>query len=1006
MDDALGGVRERVTSAGFRIDRELGGGGMARVFLATDISLDRQVVIKVLSADQSAGVNGARFRREIQLVARLQHPHVVPILSAGEAEGALYYIMPFLPGESLRARLAREGPVPVADAVGTLREILDALSFAHANGVIHRDIKPENVLIGGGHAVVADFGVARALNEAGALTSSNLALGTPAYMAPEQVAADGAIDHRADLYAVGVVAYEMLAGAPPFSGTPTQLLKAHLTTAPAPLRQRRSDVPEGVAELVMRALEKEPAHRPQSAAEMLAALAAATTPTAQPAGAGAPLGESGGNRRRARRVWIGGAVAVGLVVAGVVTWLVLRPKVMRSAQSLAIAPFSVATGDTALVRLGQNLVTTLSANLDDIGELRVADAMAVLSHARTKGTLLSVQAAVDIARKLGARSAGYGTLTPEGRNVRADLTLYEVRNPESPLLRVSATAPIDSIAMLSDSLTWRLLREIWLKGKPPTPNVAAISTRSVVALRHFLDGERASARWAGPDADEAYKRAIEADTTFWFAHYRYQVAHGWFGGIGPADTTITNRLSRHLSELPPREQRLLRARDSTQTVTDRQRRMKALLDENPGYTPAVYEYADFIVHNGGLAGWDIRDAIPYYRRLSQLMGASDLTLLSHYGPLCLKVGDRSCAQQVLTQLDSINASGPKPPFISRLVSRGLDLALHRPSPSWADSLARVVVADSIPSAVELPVMMGMLAQQPDLLIEQDRLYERIKARGGADLAAPFQSFGAMGRGDVAHLDSIWTQVPRMWPVARSLLQPEVTIPEALILSEMQGLRDPSPATADKALALVARTTATPVERTTGRWIVGASALWRGDTTLFRAELDALGRDTTVVARTASRSLNALRLGRLGGQRGRAAAAESLLVLERDQGEHFRQEPLWVALVADRIVGAQWLVEQRRYAPADSLLLYPQVFLRGPEHMMMSQVTFGMTMLLRSEIAEKLDNKQDAIAFAKTFLVTFDMAPPAAKPWLDQARDRITRLGGHLDAPQAAPVRVR
>jgi len=297
--------------------------------------------------------------------------------------------------------------------------------------------------------------------------------------------------------------------------------------------------------------------------------------------------------------------------------------------------------------------------------------------------------------------------------------------------------------------------------------------------------------------------------------------------------------------------------------------------------------------------------------------------------------------------------------------------------------------------------MGMFDQQPDFLIEQDRLYERIKAWGRPDLVEPWQTLGALGRGDVARLDSIWTQVPRMpW-----FLRAEVTIPEALILTELQGLRDPSPATADKALALVARTTATPVEPITGRWIAGASALWRGDTTLFRAELDALGRDPTALARTASRSLNALSLGRLGGQPGRAAAAESLLVLERDNGEHFRQR-LMVALVADRIVGAQWLVEQGRYAPADSLLLYPRVFLAGWEHGIMSQVTFGKTMLLRSQIAEALGNKENAIEFAKTFLATFDMAPPAAKPWLDQARDRVTRLGGHLHAPQASPVSVR
>jgi hypothetical protein len=319
----------------------------------------------------------------------------------------------------------------------------------------------------------------------------------------------------------------------------------------------------------------------------------------------------------------------------------------------------------------------------------------------------------------------------------------------------------------------------------------------------------------------------------------------------------------------------------------------------------------------------------------------------------------------------------------------------------------------------LPVMMGMFDQQPDLLIEQDRLYERIKARGRPDLANQFQTFSALGRGDVARLDSIWTR-SRTRPVLSSILGPEVSIPEALILAELQGLRDPSPATAEKALALVARTTATlderirrcpecspSLDRITGRWIAGASALWRGDTTLFRAELDALGRDTTALALTACRSLNALRLGRRGGQPGRAAAAESLLVLERDNGEHFRQPPLWVALVADRIVGAQWLVEQGRYAPADSLLLYSRTLVVGDtDFLVMQQVTFGRTILLRSQIAEALGNTEDAIAFAKTFLVTFDKAPPAAKPWLDQARGRITRLGGHLAAPQASPVRVR
>src|SRR3954468_10014861 len=198
----------------FTLERELGGGGMSRVFLARDAALDRAVVVKVLSGEFTSGVSADRFRREIQLIARLQHPHIVPILSAGASEGGLYYTMPFFGGETLRARLAREGPMSIGQAVRVLREVLDALSFAHGHGVVHRDIKPENILLEAGHAIVADFGIAKALSAAavaggdaanppGALTSHGVSLGTPAYMAPEQASADPTTDHRADVYAVG-----------------------------------------------------------------------------------------------------------------------------------------------------------------------------------------------------------------------------------------------------------------------------------------------------------------------------------------------------------------------------------------------------------------------------------------------------------------------------------------------------------------------------------------------------------------------------------------------------------------------------------------------------------------------------------------------------------------------------------------------------------------------------------------------------------------------------------
>ena len=229
----------------YRIDRELGGGGMSRVFLAEEVALGRRVVLKVLAPDLAHVLSAERFEREMRVAARLQHPHIVPLLAAGRAGDALYYTMPLVEGESLRARLARTGEMPVNEATRLLREIASALAYAHEKGVAHRDIKPENVLITGGIALVTDFGVAKALavatrDERSGLTSAGIALGTPAYMAPEQAAADPTADHRADLYAFGVVAYEMLTGQPPFVGRNlSQLLAAHVTEAPEPIARRR-----------------------------------------------------------------------------------------------------------------------------------------------------------------------------------------------------------------------------------------------------------------------------------------------------------------------------------------------------------------------------------------------------------------------------------------------------------------------------------------------------------------------------------------------------------------------------------------------------------------------------------------------------------------------------------------------------------------------------------------------------------------------------------------------
>jgi serine/threonine-protein kinase len=267
---------------GYQLESELTGGGMSRVFVAIDRALGRKVVVKVLPPDLAAGVNRERFRREIQVAAQLQHPHIVPLLSAGEQGDLLWYTMPFIDGESLRTALERKKPFGVREVTRIMHDVVDALAFAHARGVIHRDIKPGNILRQGSHALVTDFGVAKALSAAlpiSGVTTAGIAIGTPAYMAPEQLAGDAAADHRIDIYAVGLLAYELLTGSSPFTGpSPRETLAAQLTRDPQPLHEVSPEVPRTLSSLIMRCLSKDPAGRPQRADEILHELDAMTMP--------------------------------------------------------------------------------------------------------------------------------------------------------------------------------------------------------------------------------------------------------------------------------------------------------------------------------------------------------------------------------------------------------------------------------------------------------------------------------------------------------------------------------------------------------------------------------------------------------------------------------------------------------------------------------------------------------------------------------------------------------
>jgi eukaryotic-like serine/threonine-protein kinase len=305
----------------YRLERALGQGGMGAVYLAEDLKHRRRVGIKVLRPDLAAGLGTDRFLREIEVAARLQHPAILPLHDSGETDGWVYYIMPYVEGESLRDRLARQGELPVEETVRILSELLDALAYAHGKGVVHRDIKPDNIMLAGRHAQLLDFGVAKALSasvEPSFVTTTGVALGTPSYMAPEQAVADKEVDHRADLYALGVVAYELLAGRRPFTGNTAQaIVAAQMTERPADLRTHRPGVAEGLAHVVMRALERRPADRWQSAEEMLARLQPFVISSGDTARAAAP-------RSRGRRGILATVIVGAVLLAGLAVGLLLR----------------------------------------------------------------------------------------------------------------------------------------------------------------------------------------------------------------------------------------------------------------------------------------------------------------------------------------------------------------------------------------------------------------------------------------------------------------------------------------------------------------------------------------------------------------------------------------------------------------------------------------------------------------------------------------------------------
>jgi serine/threonine-protein kinase len=524
----------------YRIERELSGGGMSRLFLAEESSLHRKVVIKLLPPQFASEVSVARFRQEIEVAANLQHPNILPVLAAGARDNLLYYVIPYVPGESLRHRLTREARLPVDDAVQIMREMADALAYAHGQGILHRDIKPENILLEGSHAVLTDFGVARALAEAQGserLTETGLAVGTPGYMAPEQAAGERHIDARADVYALAVVGYEMLAGKAPFEGPTAQaVLAAHLTETPKSLAAVRPEVPRTVSDTIARALAKNRKERLQTAAEFRDAL--------RPVATASPL-------LRRRRV-VGGAGAIAVVIAlGVWRLFAGRSAAPLDADLVAVAPFDVLAPHLDLWREG--LVDIVSRNLDGAGPIRTISPTTVI---RRWGGRADPGAATELGRSTGAGLVVFGRVVGAGGDsVRLTATLLDA-GTGSVVSEFEVRDVADRLDRVADSLTVGLLRELGRTRPIGAVRLASLGSTSLPAIKLFLRAEQYYRRGQWDSTLSYAQRAVAIDSNFTLALRRIPTSL-WWRGVSPDVTQLLLREGAKNHGLAPRESLLV-----------------------------------------------------------------------------------------------------------------------------------------------------------------------------------------------------------------------------------------------------------------------------------------------------------------------------------------------------------------------------------------------------------------------------------------------------------------
>jgi len=942
----------------YSIDREIAGGGMSKLFLATERSLDRNVVVKLLPPELAGEVSAARFVREVQVTARLTHPHVLPILAAGARDGLLYSVMPFVEGESLRQRLRREGRLPIDDAVQLLREIADALAHAHGRGIVHRDVKPENILLEEGHAVLADFGIARAVDVArtdttGApLTGTGTSLGTPGYMAPEQLAGDPHVDARADLYALGVIGYEMLTGEPPFTRESTRALaKAHLVEAPSAVTDIRPETPKSLAAAVAKALAKEPNDRFQSAAEFRDALRAMVAPTSPPA--------------RARwRMIIGGIAILALAVGGGFAFAHRHAGSLLEADLLAVAPFEVL--DPSLQLWHEGIVDMLSRDLDGAGPLRTVAPTIIVRH--WHGTA-DASSSAQLARDVGARLVIFGTLVRSGTDsVRLDATLFDA-GASRVLAETQFRDQTAHLDRLCDSLAVKLLNEVSRGQRVSAVRLAGFGRTSLPALKSFLQGEQHYRRAEMDSARGYYEQAIALDGTFAVAYQRLGRIAAWKNAQGDSLSRVYAFRAGTLNHgIAPRESLLIVADSlyaaieavaaNPATWSHARRQLQTLDYAAQRYPddPEVWnDLGEARFHYGPIFLLTREDAFSAFARAIALDSAFGLPY-GHGIPLALFLQGRAAALRYLREYLATTSSGEFPSemqIVQHVLASG---------PLPTPDLERLV--DTIPSH-SLREIVVAIEDWPDSMETAVRM-ARVFARR-REPTFPFELCRQLGlRGHIREATPCEVQANALWGVPSH-------VPAALVGA--------MPAESARA---VLGADFHKVNQGIPQWIYG-SPFWAavGDTAALRETIRE--SDSTLHVAT-DRSL------RCFAQYG-AYSARAYLALARHDTTRALEEFLSIPdsleawKLCDNLTTAQLLTSRHRDNEAIRLLraLSPEWF---PARKL-------LMMFERGRVAERLGAWREA-TWAYRYVGDMWMhADPELQPYVREARAAVARLAPRL-----------